>query len=875
MAAHLLKFNDNKFMKRLFFAALSVFLFASCVTEQLESQPVQDEVSVTSDRAFESGECIVLFSEEITAQIEASLELGLLRTKSAGIDDMLEQMGVTSMERLFPHAGEYEIRTRREGLHRWYVLKYSELVPFTKANDGLGSLPGIEIVEPVRKIKIQDFNDLSRDLWGLNNVSNPLYDINVTPVWKDYTTGNPDVIVAVVDEGVQLNHPDLAANCLKTGHYNAYDNSSTIFSGDHGTHVAGTIAAVGNNGVGVVGVAGGDSAAGKLGVKIMSCQIFKETPEGMVSSAAASAAAIKHGADNGAVISQNSWGYVFDANGDGQVTGDELKEAQRTTILSSDKAAVDYFIKYAGCDNEGNQLKTSPMKGGVVIFAAGNDNIAYGSPADYEGVIAVGAIARDGSKSSFSNYGDWVDLAAPGTDILSTVTGSGYRSMNGTSMACPHVSGVAALVVSYWGGAGFTNDMLKEKLLKGSNPTAIPASYRIGTLVDARGAITYGSDAAPAKVADLTASARANTMDLSWTATADPAGKSAYGYLALYSTDKAKVEAATSSDYSMVGFDLCTPEASAGEKVDFAVKGLEFNKKYYVKLLAFSYGRNYAEASKIVELSTGSNNAPEVTVENDRFFSVKASEILDVKLFVNDPDDHDVEVEFTCDVEHTFTPSPQAGEYNFKVVGKNVNPGSYDAVLKATDEYGMTTTKTIHFEVLDNAAPVMLKKIENILLTAKGKEFIVNMAEYVNDPDGEQLKYDITVSNEKVVNLTPRQDKLYVTALSYGSVDVKITASDVRGQSVVFDFKVTVKDPSDPLSLYPNPVKDYLNVATLDLADTEIVISSSTGKVMFHEVMKVSAQDPARIDMTSYVPGTYSVHVKFGGKEYKKNVVKL
>ena len=86
---------------------------------------------------------------------------------------------------------------------------------------------------------------------------------------------------------------------------------------------------------------------------------------------------------------------------------------------------------------------------------------------------------------------------------------------------------------------------------------------------------------------------------------------------------------------------------------------------------------------------------------------------------------------------------------------------------------------------------------------------------------------------------------------------------------------MTVKDPSDPLSLYPNPVKEFLNVATLDPADTEIVIASSTGKVMFQETMKVSAQEPARIDMTSYVPGTYSVKVKFGGKEYKKNVVKL
>ena len=875
MTAHLLKFNNDNFMKRLFFTALSIVLLASCVNEQLESQPVQDTASVTAEGAFKSGECVVLFSEEVTAQIEASLELGQLKTKAAGIDDMLEQLGVTSMERLFPHAGEYEIRTRREGLHRWYVLKYSDLVPFTKADAGLGCLPGVEIVEPVRKIKNHDFDDLSSDLWGLQNVSYPEYDINVTPVWKDYTTGNPDVIVAVVDNGVQLDHPDLKANCLTTGHFNAVDNSFKIFPGDHGTHVAGTIAAVGNNGIGVVGVAGGDFADGKAGVKILSCQIFKDTAEGTVSSSAASAAAIKYGADNGAVISQNSWGYNFDDNGDGHIDGNEIKAAESANIYQSEKVAVDYFIKYAGCDNYGNQLKTSPMKGGVVIFAAGNDNIKYGAPANYEAVIAVGSIAPNGSKSSFSNYGDWVDIAAPGTDILSTLTGSKYGVMSGTSMACPHVSGVAALVGSRCGGPGFTNEMLKEKLLKGSNPNAVPSSYKIGNLVDALGAITYGSDAAPKKVDDLSASARANTMDITWTATADPAGKSAYGYLALYGTDKAKVAAATKSDYGNVGFAVCTPDAVAGEKVKFAVKGLEFNKHYYVKLLAFSYGRNYADASDIVEFNTGSNNAPEINPKTDGPFSVKASETLEVKFQIVDPDDHDLEVKMTCDVEHTFAPSLVAGEYIFKVVGKNVNPGSYEAVVNATDEYGLQTKKTIPFEVLDNQAPVMVQEIEDILLSSRGKEFIIDMEDYVSDPDGEQLKYTISVSNAKVVNVTPRQDILYVTALAYGLVDVKVTASDVRGQSVEFDFKVLVKDTSDPLSLYPNPVKDFLNVSTVDLADTEIVISSSTGKVMYHDVMKVSALQPARIDMSSYVPGTYSVQVRFGGKEYKKNVVKL
>jgi hypothetical protein len=187
----------------------------------------------------------------------------------------------------------------------------------------------------------------------------------------------------------------------------------------------------------------------------------------------------------------------------------------------------------------------------------------------------------------------------------------------------------------------------------------------------------------------------------------------------------------------------------------------------------------------------------------------------------------------------------------------------------------MSVERKIAYSIRENAAPEKIKDIENVLLTAKGREFTIDMTEYVSDEDGEQLKYDISMSSATIAHITSKGDKLIGTSLGYGSVDVTVVAKDARGEKVTFTFKVTVKDPSDPLSLYPNPVKDFLNVATLDPADTEIIIASSTGKVMFQETMKVSAQEPARIDMTSYVPGTYSVKVKFGGKEYKKNVVKL
>ena len=510
-------------MKHCLAAIFIAAVLLSCAREEIiPTEPdTSTDVSLEVADNYISGEVRVYLSEELTAMVEEAAELGTIVTKSSDMNNALSELGITEMTRLFPHAGEYEERTRREGLHRWYVVKYSQEVPLTKAQTSLEMVEGIEIFEPVMPVKINDFNDLSEDLWGMYNRSNPGFDINVRPVWNEYTTGNPNVIVNVVDDGIDLYHEDLADNCAPSNHYNFVNNNDYIVPGDHGTHVAGTIAAVGNNGKGVVGVAGGNKAKGQKGVKLLSSQIF--TSEESVGGAKA----IKWGADHGAVISQNSWGYVFDRDGNGKVEGDEYTTAMNSRISASDKAAVDYFIKYAGCDNNGNQLPNSPMKGGVVFFAAGNDAIPMGAPAEYENVIAVGAIASDGKRASYSNYGDWVDICAPGSGILSTFPGNKYEAISGTSMACPHVSGVAALVVSYFGGAGFTNEMLKEKLLESSNKTIIPQYNQIGGLVDAYGAFVYGNDKAPSEVTDLEVSAIGNSIDLTWTVPADEDGKAA------------------------------------------------------------------------------------------------------------------------------------------------------------------------------------------------------------------------------------------------------------------------------------------------------------------------------------------------------------
>jgi subtilisin family serine protease len=248
-------------------------------------------------------------------------------------------------------------------------------------------------------------------------------------------------------------------------------------SGDtgHGTHVAGIVAAENNNGVGVCGIAGGSGKGD--GVKLMSIQIFKgetsATTSGLVR-------AMQYAADNGALISQNSWGYTS-AEAEGYPSyylgpGNDKAYKQQ---LSSEAGAMDYFVKNAGGEN-------SPIDGGLLIFAAGNDTATLpGYPAAYEPCVAVAAMSPSALPAYYTDHGIGTDMMTPGGEniykngeILSTIptkfSESGkpnYGLMQGTSQACPHVSGVAALGLSYAKKLGkrYTAKEFRSMLLSATN----------------------------------------------------------------------------------------------------------------------------------------------------------------------------------------------------------------------------------------------------------------------------------------------------------------------------------------------------------------------------------------------------------------------
>ena len=504
----------------------------------IDSSEGKADITIPSDA--EAGELLIKFAPEMSsildqAQMSKTRSGKATRSGIPSTDEVLDILGSYSFERVFPVDANTEARTREAGLHLWYTVKFNKGTDLKAAAERLKQLGEISKVQTNGRIKRAYNTDSKRiylsdkalqqkstraaaegepndpgfaSQWHYRNLGEGNYDfenlnnnhvgakagcdVNALEAWKT-CTGDPSIIVAILDEGVMYTHPDLAANmwcnpgesvqgAQTDGDGNGYEGDLHGYnfvteSGDitwtdandsgHGTHVAGTIAAVNNNGIGVSGVAGGDGTPNS-GVKIMSCQVFSGQNSVTL---AGEARAIKYAADNGAVILQCSWGYNSSESSiiNGYTPG-PATEKEWAETYPLEKEALDYFINNAGSPN-------GVIDGGIPVFAAGNEyagNPAF--PGAYSKCVCVSSVAADFTPACYTDFGSLVTLSAPGGDleyyskigeqedeywaetteqkgaVLSTMIKNGqpaYGYMEGTSMACPHVSGVAALGLAY------------------------------------------------------------------------------------------------------------------------------------------------------------------------------------------------------------------------------------------------------------------------------------------------------------------------------------------------------------------------------------------------------------------------------------------
>ncbi len=527
--------------KKFFYIAMVALALTGCSDSLSTIGSSDDNSEITIPADAEAGELLIKFSPEMSdildqAQLSKTRAGKATRSGIPSTDEVLDILGSYSFERVFPVDANTEARTREAGLHLWYTVKFNKGTDLKAAAERLKQLGEISKVQTNGRIKRAYNTDSKRiylsdkalqqkstraaaegepndpgfaSQWHYRNLGEGNYDfenlnnnhvgakagcdVNALEAWKT-CTGDPSIIVAILDEGVMYTHPDLAANmwcnpgesvqgAQTDGDGNGYEGDLHGYnfvteSGDitwtdandtgHGTHVAGTIAAVNNNGRGVCGVAGGDGTPNS-GVKIMSCQVFSGQNSVTL---AGEARAIKYAADNGAVILQCSWGYNSSESSiiNGYTPG-PATEKEWAETYPLEKEALDYFINNAGSPN-------GVIDGGIPVFAAGNEyagNPAF--PGAYSKCVCVSSVAADYTPACYTDFGSLVTLSAPGGDleyyskigeqedeywaettteqkgaVLSTMIQNGkpaYGYMEGTSMACPHVSGVAALGLAY------------------------------------------------------------------------------------------------------------------------------------------------------------------------------------------------------------------------------------------------------------------------------------------------------------------------------------------------------------------------------------------------------------------------------------------
>lgn len=877
-------------------AASAVLMCAAVLSCSVDEAGVPDSEVAGSvgqevpTSAYEQGLVRVKVTEELAAELESQVGSGNgtggCEVKS--VRNAVSSLGIVRMERTFPYAGKFEPRTREAGLHLWYDVYFDKSNALTKASAELSSVPGVETVEyrpktvrissdlvpgsvrtsadavPVRNSAADVFDDpfLPTEQWHYFNDGNyprsiAGADINVLPVWEKGIVGSEDVIVAVVDGGIDFTHEDLADNMWSNpdisdpefSHgYNFVRNNYRVTPDEHGTHVAGTVAAVNDNGIGVCGVAGGDKAAGIPGVRLMSCQIFEGD-----AGARSPAEAIKWGADHGAVISQNSWGYDPDS--------------YLTDTPPSDRAAIDYFVKNAGFDENG--VQTGPMAGGIVIFAAGNDERNIGYPGSYENCLSVSAIAADYEDAYYTNYGNWVDVAAPGGDrfksqmIYSTLPGNRYGGMEGTSMACPHVSGMAALLVSRYGGLGFTSGMLRE-MIEGSvrdiSMYTDPSKYIGKGLVDVDKAMSMASTQAPDPVLQFSAEARSNFIDFTLTVPSDPDDiVPAYATLH-YSTspfdpeDSQAVDQLPFQEFSLEGYE-------PGDQASFSASGLEFDTRYYVSAsvrdLAHNRSALYPEVTSVV---TGSNSAPVISPDGEMDLSVRFNEVLNMELEASDPDGHPLTVSVTG--MDGVSAEIDGDILRISLDGTQMESDSGTAVVTVSDGFGGEDSVTLNITVIRNTPPYLTGAEGNVVVNSgSGDGTRVNLSEYFTDDDGDVLSYTVQNQGSGIVEVTFDGNTMVLEPVAQGLGTFTVTASDAFDETVSMTFNVLVRDGSRAADFYPNPVTTVLNVRTgEDVEGASITLSDAYGGVkLSRQGLDISPFKPAALDVSGLPGGLYRV----------------
>ena len=897
----------------------------SCTKEPVLSEaPERDvpDVSVPDDDNIVSGWVRIKLADDAAPLCVGAFTRGEVESGDPRLDEIAQELGATEIRRVFRDGGRFAERRRRYGLHLWYDIKIGEDVPVSRAEAGIAAVPGVAHVQPIYKAKLTDHRvipamaadmkykpaalDASRPVlspeeYPFNDPGLPQQwhyyndgslekavegaDINLFKGWE-INTGRPDVIVAVVDMGVQYDHPDLAANMwINEAEMNGTEgvddddngyvddlygwnfapnyDSGEIVPGYHGTHIAGTIAAVNNNGEGVCGIAGGSGNGD--GVRIMTIGWSADNRQTIPNWDM-----FAYAADNGAVIASCSW------------------EVSSPDLAPDLQAGLDYFIDNAGMDENG--VQTGPMKGGLIMFAAGNsgeNRLKF--PSYYDRVVSVASMAPDYNKASYSNWAPEVDILAPGGEknfgeayaVYSTYTDSGYAYIEGTSMATPHVSGVAALIVSEYGKEGITSDDLRKRLLASFRPISpvVSGEYanQIGVgLVDASLITLEDPGVSPGALENYGAEGLPDSVRIYCRVPADGNGMPVVKYRLEYA------EKSGGSTGEWQTMDLVNT-ADAGEDYEYRMMLVQLTTYAFRMTPVDRFGN---EGSTVEFEATTLQHTNRPPTQKANFLDVEAakagekySKKFKLAYYFIEPDEA-----FGDALTFTVTSSDEDVVSVVMTNGSDLElvplkQGESTITVRATDKGGLYVESSFKFTVLENAfeniKPRATKEFGTVRMAGTGAEYRQSfvLSEYFTDAnlaDGDVLTFSFTNTNEAVVGVTVEEGSLVVEPIAEGTASVTVTATDLAGESA--QSVLTVQVGSVPagdggLLIAPNPVGETLSMhfAAAAGVGAEAVIYDAATRRVLSENVEFDGNGTGTLDVSALAPGIYTLSVKTEG----------
>jgi serine protease len=686
-----------------------------------------------------------------------------------------------------------EIDDKYRHLKNGRIAKFTlDNVSVKSALEKLRKNPAVLYAEPdyIVHASVTPDDSSFADLWGMNNTGQSGgvadADIDAPEAW-DISTGSHDVIVGVIDTGVDHSHPDLMANIWSNPAEIAgdgIDNDGNGFIDDihginaitnvgdpmddagHGSHVSGTIGATGNNGLGVVGV--------NHSVSIIGCKFLNASGSGSLSDALTCIDYFVGLKNNGINVraTNNSWG------------GGGFSQALSDAITSSEEANI-LFVAAAGNDAYDNDAQSS-----------------YPSGYPHDSVLAVASTTRTDSMSSFSQWGlTTVDLGAPGSDILSTVPGGGYASYSGTSMATPHVTGAAALAWSV--NPELSAIEMKALLMSSGDDNAALAGKTVsGKRLNVNNAL---NDADPTPGFTLAATPGSNTIEAGETAT--------------YSFNVGSVadwngEVILTLDGSLAGATLTTDTATPGATFELSVPTTAETQWGEYTFVVTGTSDDLVKAST-VRLMVNPQGLNEFTYTNDEVVSIPDNNAEGISSTINVADELTVFAsDIYVNITHTWigdltvmltSPSGTSAPLHSASGGGADN---IDSTFSSSAFNGEVATGDWILSVADNAA-ADTGTLNNWALTITGiGEALPSapQASFTYEADGLTATFTDSSSdrNDDMVSwdwnfgdgaISSAQNPVHTFAAT-GNYEVTLTVTDSEGLNSTENMLVTVSSVS-------------------------------------------------------------------------------